>query len=87
MVVSYVYRTLGLLCRYGLCYKSKSGIAGSILEWVLTVYTFVENLPEDSSTVQCMPQLYQLRINTTFTVTCVSSASRNTKVRHSAGSA
>jgi hypothetical protein len=42
--------------------RSKIGIAGSMQEWVLTVSSFVENLPEDSSTAQCLSQLYQLQI-------------------------
>ena len=51
--------------------KSKTGIAGSMLEWVLTVSSFVENLPEDSSTAQCLSQLYQLRYRTSA-VKCLS---------------
>jgi hypothetical protein len=30
-----------------------------MLEWVLTVSSFVENLPDDGSTAQCFSQLYQ----------------------------
>jgi len=67
--------------------KGKTGIAGRMLEWVLTVSSFVENLPEDSSTAQCLSQLYQLWYRNTCTVKCVSRTLRSTEVSHSAESA
>jgi len=48
-----------------------------MLDWVLTLPAFVENLPEDSSTAQCLSQLYQLRYRTTCTVKCVSRTLRS----------